>query len=73
MTKDKSRLRILQEWERWAPDPNLPDPHKMFEFYIWLEKNHPDLLTWKVREGVDRRWQSVRGWLNVRTDYAHRG
>lgn len=71
MTKDEFRLRVLQEWEQWAPDPNLPSYDKMREFFLWLESNHPELLGWRRREGDDG-WQTVRGWLNVRTDYAHR-
>jgi hypothetical protein len=63
MTKDESKRRILQEWEHWKSDPNTATYQEKQAFYEWLKDNHPELLTWKIREGMDH-WQDVQGWLN---------
>jgi hypothetical protein len=68
MRKDESKRLILEEWERWKDDPNQATYAEMQEFYMWIENNRPELLRWKIRPGMDR-WQDVRGWLNVRTNY----
>ncbi len=69
MTKDESKRRILEEWERWKTNPNQATYQEMQEFYLWIETNHSELLQWRIRPGMDR-WQDVRGWLNVRTNYS---
>ena len=68
MTKEESKIAILAEWERWQDDPSSGTCNDMQMFFLWLEKNRPDLLRWRIRPGMDR-WQDVRGWLNVRTGY----
>ena len=69
MTKDESKHRILKKWETWKANPNQATYQEMQEFYFWIETNHSDLLQWRIRPGMDR-WQDVRGWLNVRTNYS---
>ena len=68
MTKDESKDRILNEWERWKNDPNRATYQEMQDFYLWLEDNRKELLQWRIRPGMDR-WQDVQGWLKVRTKY----
>ena len=68
MRKDESKRLILEEWERWKDNPNQATYAEMQEFYMWIENNRPEFLRWKIRPGMDR-WQDVRGWLNVRTNY----
>jgi len=69
MTKNESKRRILEEWEGWKANPNQATYQEMQEFYLWIETNHSELLQWRIRPGMDR-WQDVRGWLNVRTNYS---
>lgn len=68
MTKDESKRRILEEWERWKTNPGHATYAEMQEFYFWLETNHPELLQWKIRPGINQ-WQDVQGWLKVRKNY----
>ena len=68
MNMKDAKAGILKLWDVWAENPDAAEVPKMREFYDWVEKNHPNLLTWKVGPGIDR-WQDVRGWLNSRTKY----
>jgi hypothetical protein len=66
MNKEKSKELILEKWGTWKEDPNNATYDEMSEFYDWLDDKHPELINWRVAEGIDR-WQDVRGWLNKRT------
>ena len=69
MKKELCKQKILCEWERWAEDPNTASYEEKQKFYLWLEENKRELLTWKLPKlGMDR-WQDVQGWLNKRTAY----
>ena len=69
MTKEQCKQKILAEWETWAKDPNTATYDDKQMFYLWLEQNRPELLTWQLANPGMDRWQDVQGWLNRRTGY----
>ena len=69
MKKSDAKEMILKEWDNWSKTPDVRDYNEMSMFYLWLKKNKPELLTWRIGAGIDR-WQDVQGWLNVRTGFA---
>jgi hypothetical protein len=63
MTQAEAMQGILMEWRTWAASRSLParaPSMEAFLFYGRLQKERPDLLTFKSRGD---RWQVVHGWL----------
>lgn len=60
MTKEEAKQLICAEWEKWEERPDPSSGNEMFNFFLWLQDNRPDLL--KFRSSGDP-WQVIHGWL----------
>ncbi len=70
MNMKDSKQEIILKWNSWWSKKGIsrkPDPNDMSNFYLYLESDYPELL--KFRTGSGDRWQDVRAWLNVHTNY----
>jgi hypothetical protein len=74
MTKEESKRRIIEQWNKWKPDPNNATYEEKSAFYEWLKGKHPELLKWRLQPLMTDmdRWQDVQGWLNQRTNYGRK-
>jgi hypothetical protein len=63
MTKEESRLRVMQEWISWRDANGVTAEARgndALRFYSHLQSNHPELL--RFRSSRDR-WEVVHDWL----------
>ena len=49
MTQAEARRLILAEWRKWPKLTNPPGSHGMSAFYRWLEKEQPELLSFRCK------------------------
>lgn len=61
MDPTKAQQRILKIWKGWEQKSKVPTRDEMYDFFIWLGQNEPELLMFKV-QGKER-WQTVVAWL----------
>lgn len=60
-----SQDAILKEWRKWQPKSSPPTYEEKWDFYLWLEKERPDLLKFRVSPTQQGdKWQTVQAWLN---------
>ena len=65
MTKEVFKLKILEQWERYMPDPTHAEYQDKLNFYAWLKDVYPELVQWE--DGTEMaRWQEMVAWLNER-------
>jgi hypothetical protein len=62
VTKDDLKLKILEQWHRYMPDPTHAEYQDKLKFYAWLQEAYPELLQWKEGTELDR-WQEMVTWL----------
>lgn len=56
---DAAKQAVIREWDTWAPK-NPADTTGGLMFFLYLQKEHPDLLQFKY---PGDKWQCVHGWL----------
>jgi hypothetical protein len=61
MDPTKAQQRILKIWQGWEQKSKVPTRDDMYDFFIWLGQNEPELLMFKM-QGKER-WQTVVAWL----------
>ena len=61
MDPTKAQQRILKLWKDWQSKSKQPTRDEMYDFFIWLEQNEPELLMFRG-QGKER-WQIVVAWL----------
>ena len=64
MDQTKAQREILKLWKDWQSKSPLPTQDEMYDFFVWIEQNEPDLLMFRVdaMQGKER-WQIVVAWL----------
>jgi len=72
MNQKEAESLILDLWDE-QKNPWEKGDHRAFyneaqRFYLYLETNHPDLLTFRC---VGDKWQTVKGWINDHENYPH--
>ncbi len=60
LTVAEAARQIISEWRGFQKEHGGSSTHDMLTFYMWLQKNRPDLLCFKCKGD---RWQRVKGWL----------
>ena len=64
MDPTKAQQRILKLWKDWQSKSKRPTRDEMYDFFIWLEQNEPELLMFRVLATQSKeRWQTVVAWL----------
>ena len=47
MDPTKAQQRILKLWKDWQHKSKVPTRDEMYDFFIWLGQNEPELLMFK--------------------------
>ena len=68
MTEDETKKRIMEEWEKWSPDPNSAEYQKIDDFCTWLWGNHWELF-WKTNKL--ECFSEIQAWIHKRTNYGN--
>jgi hypothetical protein len=64
MNQTDARRLILKLWKEWEPKSQPPTYWDRHNFYLWLEREKSELLTFRVSAGQgDDKWQTVSTWL----------
>ena len=60
-TQQTAKSQVRELWRAWSKD-NSTASHATDKllFYSWLQKHHPDALSFKCKGD---KWQVVNGWL----------
>ena len=61
MDPTRAQQRILKLWKDCQQKSKVPTRDEMYDFFIWLGQNEPELLMFRV-QGKER-WQTVVAWL----------
>lgn len=59
MKQSDAELAILKEWLNLSQEDKF-DQHCGFMFYGWLQKNRPELLSFRVSGD---KYQKINGWV----------
>lgn len=63
MNQKDAERRVLLLWSEWL-NRSVPGTYpEKSDFFMHLEEFHPELLSFRVRHGVDK-WQVVQAWLS---------
>ena len=63
MTQKECREKILTLWVHWPQRGRPATYEQKHSFYMWLESERQDLLSFRVGRG-QQKWQTVHAWLN---------
>ncbi|MGR3715639.1 MAG: hypothetical protein ACU0B1_02680 [Thermohalobaculum sp.] len=59
MKKEEAKIEVLNVWRQWS-DEKKKGAGVPLLFYSWLQKNHPNLLSFRASGD---KYQIVAGWI----------